>query len=219
MQFDLLIRGGTCVTPSGVGAADIGVRNGRIVEIGSLSSADADEVLDASGLTILPGVIDSQVHFREPGLEHKEDLETGTRGAVLGGVTSIFEMPNTKPPTFSQEALVDKLHRAHGRAWCDHAFFIGATPTNFAELPQLELLPGCAGVKLFMGSSTGNLLVSESEDVLRTLQHGFRRVPVHSEDEARLRERWNLVKDGADVSMHPVWRDPEAAIQNTRRLI
>lgn len=219
MQFDLLIRGGTCVTPAGVGAADIGVRNGRIVEMGSLSSAAAGEVLDASGLTILPGVIDSQVHFREPGLEHKEDLETGTRGAVLGGVTSIFEMPNTKPPTVNQEALGDKLHRAHGRAWCDHAFFIGATPTNYAELPELELLPGCAGIKLFMGSSTGNLLVSASEDVLRTLQHGFRRIPVHSEDEARLRERWHLVQDGADVSLHPVWRDVEAAIKNTRRLI
>lgn len=219
MQFDLLIRGGTCVTPAGVVETDIGVRDDRIVELGSLSSSAADEVLDATGLTVMPGIIDSQVHFREPGLEHKEDLETGTRGAALGGVTSIFEMPNTKPPTINQEALGDKLHRAKGRTWCDHAFFIGATPTNFAELPELELLPGCAGIKLFMGSSTGNLLVDESADVLRTLQHGARRVSVHSEDEARMKERWRLVENGADVAMHPVWRDAEAAIMNTRRLI
>lgn len=219
MHFDLLIRGGSCVTPAGVVETDVGVRDGRIVELGSLSSATADDVLDAAGLTVMPGVIDSQVHFREPGLEHKEDLETGTRGAILGGVTSIFEMPNTKPPTITQEALGDKLARAKGRAWCDHAFFVGATPTNYAELPELELLPGCAGIKLFMGSSTGNLLVDESAAVLRALQHGSRRVSVHSEDEARLKERWALVKDGADVGMHHVWRDVEAAIMNTRRLI
>lgn len=219
MHFDLLIRGGNCVTPAGVVEIDVGVRDGRIVELGSLSGATADEVLDAAGLTVMPGVIDSQVHFREPGLEHKEDLETGTRGAVLGGVTSIFEMPNTKPPTITREALGDKLQRAKGRAWCDHAFFVGATPDNYAELPELELLPGCAGVKMFMGSSTGNLLVDESAAVLRALQHGSRRVSVHSEDEARLKERWALVKDGADVGMHHVWRDAEAAIMNTRRLI
>lgn len=219
MSLDLLIRGGACVTPAGVVEADIGVRAGRIVELGSLAQTSAAEVLYIPGLTVLPGVIDSQVHFREPGMEYKEDLETGTRGAALGGVTSIFEMPNTKPPTTSQVALGDKLRRAQGRTWCDHAFFIGATPANYLELPELELLPGCAGVKLFMGSSTGDLLVSESEDVLRTLQHGVRRVSVHSEDEERMKSRWALVEGGADVSMHPVWRDVEAAMRNTRRLV
>ncbi len=219
MRFDLLLRGGTCVTPAGVATTDIGVREGRIAAVGDLSASEAAETFDAAGLTILPGVIDTQVHFREPGLEHKEDLESGTRGAALGGVTAIFEMPNTKPATVSKEALEDKLARARGRAWCDHAFFIGATAENAAELPALERLPGCAGVKIFMGSSTGDLLLSESLQVLRTLENGFRRVSVHSEDEERMRERFKLVENGADVGMHPVWRDAEAAIKNTRRLI
>lgn len=218
-RFDLIISGGAVYTPGGLVETDIGVRDGRIVELGPLGSADAAQTLDANGLTVLPGVIDTQVHFREPGLEHKEDLETGTRGAVLGGVTAIFEMPNTKPPTTTREALDDKLLRAEGRAWCDYAFFVGATEENAERLGELEMLPGCAGVKLFMGSSTGDLLVAESAAVESVLRHGFRRAPVHSEDEARMRERWPLVENGAHVKMHPEWRDAEAAIRNTRRLI
>ncbi len=219
MSFDLILRGGTCVTPAGVVKTDVGVRGGRIAEIGDLGAADAGETFDASGLTLLPGVIDSQVHFREPGLEHKEDLETGTKGAALGGVTAIFEMPNTKPATTTREALEDKLARAKGRAWCDHAFFVGATAENATQLAVLERLPGCAGVKIFMGSSTGDLLLAASRDVLRALENGFRRVSVHSEDEERLRERFKLVEGGAEVAMHHVWRDAEAAIKNTKRLI
>jgi dihydroorotase len=218
-RFDLLIVGGAVYTPGGLVETDIGIRNGRIAELGSLASADAADRIDAKGLTVLPGVMDTQVHFREPGLEHKEDLETGTRGAVLGGVTAIFEMPNTKPATITREALEDKLRRAQGRAWCDYAFFVGAAESNAEQLGELELLPGCAGVKLFMGSSTGDLLVAETSAVERVLRNGFRRVPVHSEDEARMRERWPLVEGGAHVKMHPEWRDAEAAIRNTRRLI
>ncbi|MEZ5397659.1 MAG: dihydroorotase [Bryobacterales bacterium] len=218
-RFDLLILNGAVYTPGGLVQTDIGVRDGRVAELGSLSGADAADRIDAHGLTVLPGVIDTQVHFREPGLEHKEDIETGTRGAVLGGVTGIFEMPNTKPPTTTREALADKLKRSEGRAWCDYAYFVGATEENATELAELEMLPGCAGVKLFMGSSTGNLLVAESSAVESVLRHGFRRVPVHSEDEARMRERWSLVENGAHVKMHPEWRDVEAAIRNTRRLI
>lgn len=215
-RFDLVVSGGTVYTPGGLVETDIGVRNGRVVELGSLGAAAAGDTLDAKGLTVLPGVIDTQVHFREPGLEHKEDIETGTRGAVLGGVTAIFEMPNTKPPTTTREALEDKLRRSQGRAWCDYAYFVGATEENAARLGELEMLPGCAGVKLFMGSSTGDLLVAESSAVESVLRHGFRRVPVHSEDEARMRERWPLVENGAHVKMHPEWRDAEAAIRNTR---
>ena len=219
MAFDLVLRGGTCVAPAGIAETDIGVRNGRIAALGDLGASDSAEVFDATGLTILPGVIDTQVHFREPGMEHKEDLETGMRGAALGGVTAIFEMPNTKPMTTTKEALEDKLSRARGRAWCDHAFFVGATTENASELPVLERLPGCAGVKIFMGSSTGDLLLSDSIGVLRALENGFRRVSVHSEDEERMRERYRLVENGAEVAMHPVWRDAEAAVKNTRRLI
>src|SRR5580658_6992802 len=110
-SFDLLIRNGICATPSGIAPADIGVRGGRIAAIGGLSGASASETFDAKGLHVLPGVIDSQVHFREPGNAHKEDLETGSRAAALGGVTAVFEMPNTNPPTTTRTAIEDKLAR------------------------------------------------------------------------------------------------------------
>ena len=155
-NFDLILTGGQVATPNGLESCDIGVTGGRIAALGALGSAAAAERFDAAGLTILPGVIDTQVHFREPGLEHKEDLATGSAGAAMGGVTAFFEMPNTNPNTIDEAALNDKLRRAAGRAWVDHAFFIGATDENADKLDQLELLPGCAGVKVFMGSSTGS---------------------------------------------------------------
>lgn len=217
-QFDLILKGGIAATPNGIAAADVAVKDGRIAAIGAVSGTAA-EVIDATGLHVLPGVIDSQVHFREPGLEHKEDLATGTAGAALGGVTAIFEMPNTTPNTLDAADLADKVARAKGRAWCDHAFFIGAAEENAAQLGELELLPGCAGVKVFMGSSTGSLLVSDDDTLRDVLRHGRRRVAIHSEDEDRLRERLALVKDGADVAMHPEWRDAETAIRATTRLM
>src|ERR1700749_847577 len=131
--FDLLIRGGVVGTPQGVAEGDVGVRAGKIAAIGSLSGAMAAEVFEARGLHVLPGVIDSQCHFREPGNEHKEDLESGSRAAVLGGVTGIFEMPNTNPPTTTRAAIDDKLARAKNRMHCDYAFYVGATPANIAE--------------------------------------------------------------------------------------
>jgi dihydroorotase len=216
--FDLILRGGIAATPNGIAAADIAVRNGRIAAIGRVDGSAAEEI-DARGLHILPGVIDTQVHLREPGLEHKEDLATGTAAAVLGGVTAVFEMPNTRPGTLTAADLADKLARAKGRARCDIAFFIGAALENVEDLAELERLPGCAGVKIFMGSSTGNLLVADDDNVRRVLQHGRRRVAVHSEDEARLRERFALVEKGADPAMHPVWRDVETALTATRRLM
>lgn len=218
-KFDLLILGGTLLTPNGAETADVGVREGKIAAIGSLSGADAAEKIDAAGLHVLPGVIDTQVHFREPGLEHKEDLETGTRGAAKGGVTAIFEMPNTNPSTTTAEALADKVARGKGRAWCDYAFFMGASAENAEQLGELERVPGCSGVKIFMGSSTGGLLVEDDEVLLRVLSHGTRRVAIHSEDEPRLRERAHLARDGAHPKFHPVWRDEETAIRSTRRLL
>jgi dihydroorotase len=217
-SFDLIIRGGTAVTTEGIGAADIAVSGGRIAAVGGIVG-DAAEIIDAKGLHILPGVIDTQVHLREPGLEHKEDLATGTKAAVLGGVTAVFEMPNTKPNTVTQADLEDKIRRARGRAWCDIAFYVGATPDNFGALPELERQRGCAGVKMFMGSSTGTLLVADDSAVLQVLKHGRRRMAVHAEDEARLKERFALVKDGAAPAMHPVWRDAETAFRATERLI
>ncbi len=216
--YDLLIRNATCVSHRGIGQADVGVKDGKTAGIGDLSQASAETVIDATGLHLLPGVIDSQVHFREPGLEHKEDLESGSRGAVLGGVTAVFEMPNTKPSTTTAEALQYKLDRALNRMWCDHAFYVGAAAENVELLGELERLPGCCGVKLFMGASTGDLLVHEDATILRVLQSGSRRVSVHSEDEQRMRERKELAEDG-NVLTHPVVRDDQSAIIATRRLL
>ena len=163
-------------------------------------------------------MIDTQVHFREPGAEHKEDLESGSRAAVMGGVTAVFEMPNTKPATTTAAALADKVGRATGRMYCDFAFYVGATPENADHLASLERLPGCCGVKLFMGSSTGSLLVAGDADIARVLASGRRRVAVHAEDESRLEERKALRREG-DPASHPVWRDVETALRATRRLL
>ena len=219
MIFDMLIRGGTCVTPSGSAIATIGIRDGKIAAIGEFKAAAASVVVEARGLHVLPGVIDSQVHFREPGLEHKEDMETGTRGAILGGVTAICEMPNTKPLTLTEADLTDKLKRASGRAWCDYAFFMGGSAANVDHLAKLELLPGCAGIKVFMGSSTGDLLVPDDETLGRILHNGYRRVAIHAEDEPRLTARKGMVVPGTHVREHCNVRDVEAGRLAVERLL
>jgi dihydroorotase len=216
--FNLVLKGGTVVNHAGEGLADIGIRGGRIAGIGDIDEGLGGKIIDATGLHILPGVIDTQVHFREPGLTHKEDLESGSRSAVLGGVTSVFEMPNTKPLTTSAQALADKVTRATGRMFCDFAFFVGATRDNVNELPELELLPGAAGVKVFMGSSTGDLLVDDDETLIRILTKIRRRAAFHSEDEARLKARASLQRE-SDPSSHSEWRDAEAAFTATERLL
>ena len=216
--FDLILRGGTVVTPGGEARLDIGVKGERIVEIGDLSAASADEIYDAGGLHILPGVIDSQVHFREPGLEWKEDLESGARSAALGGVVAVFEMPNTNPSTTSPEMLADKLKRAKGRMDIDHAFYAGATHDNVGLLAEMERTQGCCGVKVFMGASTGDLLVHDDEGVEAVLRAIKRRAAFHSEDEYRLAERRELAVTG-DWTSHPVVRDVETAVMSTRRLL
>ncbi len=217
-NYDLLIRGGMCATPNGIAPADVGVRAGKIAAVGALGNVKAAKVFDAKGLHVLPGVIDTQVHFREPGNAHKEDLESGSRAAVLGGVTAVFEMPNTNPPTTTREAIEDKLKRAAGRMHCDHAFYVGATPANIGALAGLERLPGVCGVKAFLGSSTGTLLLDHEDAILAALKGGARRMAVHSEDEARLRERKGYAARG-DVRTHPVWRDAETARASTERVL
>ena len=216
--FDLIIRGGTVVNHEGQHRRDVGVRKGRTAALGDLAGAGAAEVVDARGLHVLPGVIDTQVHFREPGLEHKEDLESGSRAAVLGGVTAVFEMPNTRPPTVDGAALADKLERASGRMHCDYAFYVGATPENARELPTLERRAGVCGVKVFMGSSTGALLVADDEALEEVLRNINRRAAFHAEDEARLEERKPLRREGEPAS-HPVWRDELTAYRATERLL
>jgi len=217
-RFDLVIRGGLCATPSGLVSADIGVRANRIAEVGALAGASAAEVFDARDLHVLPGIIDTHVHFREPGHFEKEDMETGSTAALLGGVTSVFEMPNTNPPTTTRALIEDKLARAANRMRCDHAFYVGASSENIGALSELERLPGVAGVKAFLGSSTGTLLLDKEEAISNALRSGLRRMAVHSEDEARLKERSKLAMPG-DPRTHPLWRDAETARRSTERVL
>jgi dihydroorotase len=215
-NVDLKLKGGRVHLPGGPAEVDVGISGGRIVAIGDVG--DAGETVDCTGLDVLPGVIDSQVHFREPGLEAKEDLESGSRSSVLGGVTAVFEMPNTRPNTDSAEAIADKLARARDRMWCDHAFYVGATAANAPLLKELERLPGTAGVQIFMGASTGDLLVAEDAELARVLASGKRRVAIHAEDEARMNARLDERVAG-DPASHPVWRDDESALLATQRIL
>src|SRR6202051_3644210 len=217
-RFDTILKSATVVSQDGEGTHDIAITNGRIAEIGGLGQASAAEMIDCKGLHILPGVMDTQVHFREPGLTHKEDLETGSRSAVMGGVTAVFEMPNTDPLTISEQAFTGKVKAGRHRMHCDFAFFIGGTRDNVADLPELERAPGCAGVKVFIGSSTGALLVEDDESLRRIFQVIKRRAAFHAEDEYRLNERKHLRVEG-DPRSHPVWRAETAALLATQRLV
>src|SRR5919109_1470659 len=195
-RFDTILKSGTVVNQDGEGICDIGISNGRIAAIGGLGQASAGETIDCTGLHILPGVMDTQVHFREPGPTHKEDLETGSRSAVMGGVTAVFEMPNTDPLTVTEAAFTE----------------------NVQDLPELERAPGCAGVKVFIGSSAGTLLVEDDASLRRIFQVIRRRAAFHAEDEYRLNDRKSLRIEG-DPRSHPVWRDETAALMATQRLV
>ena len=217
---DLLILGGVVMTPNGAEQIDIASSGGVIVALGDLKGRwQADNVINAQGLHVLPGVIDSQVHFREPGLSHKEDIESGSRGAVLGGVTGFFEMPNTNPLTLWDADLQAKLDAAEAKAWCDYAFYMGGSAVNAEQLGRLEKLPGCAGVKVFMGSSFGDLLADEDKVLRNILSHGHRRMAVHAEDEARLTDRKSIVEASGNVCQHHEWRDVESALKATQRIV
>jgi dihydroorotase len=216
--YDVILRDGEVVNQDGTGVRDIGIRGGRIAALGVAADASAGRVVDCRGLTVLPGVIDSQVHFREPGLEHKEDLESGSRAAVMGGVTTVFEMPNTDPQTTTPAALEDKIRRGTNRMHCDFAFWVGGTHENAKDVAELERLPGAAGIKVFMGSSTGSLLVDDDDGVREILRRTRRRAAFHSEDEEMLRARRDLRVEG-DPSTHPEWRSPQVALHCTKRLV
>lgn len=219
MIYDLILRNGTIYTSRTTFQGDIAIANGKIAEIGSLGSAEAQEVLDLAGLSVLPGIIDTQVHFREPGLEHKENIQTGTQAAVAGGVTTVLEMPNTSPPTISAEALADKVARASGRAWSNIGFFVGATGENADRLSSFEELPGTPGIKVFMGSSTGSLLVPDDEALGRVLRSGRKRIAVHAEDHYELEKGKARMGDHPTVFDHPFIRSPEAALRATQRIV
>jgi dihydroorotase len=217
-HIDLILKSGTVVNHDGMGVRDIAVDKGKIIAIGDMSGLTPRETLDCRNLHTLPGVIDSQVHFREPGMEHKEDLETGSRAAVMGGVTGVFEMPNTKPTTTTAAALADKVARAKNRMFCDFAFYVGGTKETVAEISNLEKLEGSAGIKVFAGSSTGDLLVEDDAGLEAIISNLSRRAAFHSEDEMRLRARISFQVAG-DPTSHHIWRDEEAARLCTERLL
>ncbi len=217
-MLDLIIKNGLCFVDGKLQKLNIGIKNEKIVEIGEIKQDKAKTKYNAENLIVFPGCIDTQVHFREPGSTDSEDLHSGSRSAIVGGITSVFEMPNTNPPTSSKKEFYNKLKLAKDRMYCNYAFYFGATPENFKELSELNDLEGCCGIKLFAGSSTGNLLVNKEEDIEKVFQNSSKIVSVHSEDEEILNMRKKLIKIG-DVKTHPVWRNEVSAIASTRKIV
>ena len=216
-MLDLIIKNGSCYIDKDLKNHDVAIKDGKIIEIGKIDS-EAKELFDAKGLIVLPGCIDTQTHFREPGSTDTEDLNSGSRAAIVGGITAVFEMPNTNPPTSTKKEFQRKLDLAKNRMYCNYAFYFGATANNANELSDLKNLEGCCGIKLFAGSSTGNLLVADEKDIEIVFQNSSKVVAVHSEDEAILNINKKLIKKG-DVHSHPIWRSEECAISSTRRIV
>ncbi len=218
--FDTILKDGTVVLPGETTVVDIAIKDGKIVCIGKFTANQADSCINCAGLHVLPGIIDSQVHFREPGADHKEVLETGMMAAAMGGVTSVFEMPNTNPLTTTPEAVADKLARAAKGAYTNYAFYLGGTAQNAENLTEWEKLQGVCGVKIFMGASTGDLLSATDDDVEAVLSHGRRVVAVHAEDEMMMNaNKISILGDSHDVLLHPVWRSPESCLSATKRVV
>lgn len=219
MHYDLILRGGSCVLPWGTVLADIGVIDGRIAAIGAAREATADQVLDVTHLHVLPGLIDPHVHLRDPGDPTIESIVTGTRAAVLGGITTVFDMPNTSPAVTDAATVAWKQAYIPQHAYCDMGFYVGATKSNAAALAGLETQAGVCAVKVFAGSSTGDLLVEDDASIEAVLRHGHRRVAFHSEDEYRLQARRGLFHDGDPYASHMEWRDVECARLGTERIL
>jgi dihydroorotase len=216
-MLDLIIKNGSCYIDKDLKDQDIAIKDGKIIKIGKIE-IESKEIFDAKGLIVLPGCIDTQTHFREPGSTDTEDLHSGSRAAIVGGITSVFEMPNTNPSTSNKIEFQKKLDLAKNRMFCNYAFYFGATPDNAIELADLNGLEGCCGIKLFAGSSTGNLLVQHEADIEKVFKSSSKIVSVHSEDEEILNMRKKLIKEG-DVHTHPLWRSDECAISSTRRIV
>ena len=216
-NYSLIIKNGSCYINGKLEKTDIALADNKIKKIGKIE-LNSSKVFDATDKLVLPGVIDTQVHFREPGSTDREDLESGSRAAILGGITSVFEMPNTNPPTSNLIEFEKKLNLAKDRMHCNYAFYFGATPENVDQLSKLKDLKGCCGVKLFAGSSTGKLLVAKEEDIEKVISNSDRVVSIHSEDEEILNLRKKFIKEG-DVHSHPEWRNNECAMSSTRRVV
>lgn len=218
-RFDLILKGGHVVMPWGVEEADLAIRGGRIAAIGDLRTAEAAEAVDCRGLHLMPGLIDPHVHLRDPGDPAVETIPTGTRAAVLGGLTAVFDMPNTAPPITDAARLDAKRAGLAGAAWCDVGLYVGATKSNIAALADLERQHNVCAIKVFAGSSTGDLLVEDDESLEAVMRSGRRRICYHSEDEYRLQARKPMFTAGMPHRNHMAWRDVETALLGTRRLM
>ena len=216
-NYSLIIKNGSCYIDGKFQKIDLALSGNKIKKVGKID-LNSSKVFDATGKIVLPGAIDTQVHFREPGANDAENLESGSRAAVAGGITSVFEMPNTNPPTSTFKEFNNKLSAARNRMFCNYAFYFGATPDNMIELASVNTLEGCCGVKLFAGSSTGNLLVSQEKDIEQVISNSSKIISVHSEDENILLSRKKFIKEG-DVTSHPVWRNEECALESTKRVV
>ena len=216
-DYNLIIKNGSCYIDGKLTKIDLALSGNKIKKIGKVE-LNSSKVYDASNKVVLPGIIDTQVHFREPGSTDAEDLESGSRAAILGGVTSLFEMPNTNPPTSNLTEFDKKLQLAKDRMHSNYAFYFGATPDNIEQLSKLKNLKGCCGVKLFAGSSTGKLLVDKETDIEKVISNSDRIVSIHSEDEEILNLRKKFIRKG-DVHSHYEWRNSECAISSTRRVV
>jgi dihydroorotase len=211
-----LIKNAQVVFPEGVEATSVVIDGQEIADIDPAIQLAVDQTVDAAGLYLIPGVIDDQVHFREPGLTHKEDLYTATRAAAKGGVTTFLEMPNTTPQTITQEALDAKLALAAERCLVNFGFYIGATPDNLDELKRASRTPG---IKIFIGSSTGNLLVDGQDDLERIFGETTLPICAHCEDESTVRDNAARLAGTTDVRDHSRIRDHRAALVATKRAL
>ena len=219
IKYTLCLKNGQVMINDSLCSTNVYILDGSISVI-SDKNLDSDKTIDCTNLTVLPGVIDSQVHFREPGLEGKETLESGMLAAASGGVTSIFEMPNTNPLTITPETIQDKLNRASKGAWTDYAFYLGGTMRTSSNLSDWENLKGVCGIKIFMGASTGDLVTATDEEVESVVSNGRRVIAVHAEDQMIMDQNQNsILGDSQDVGMHCKWRSPESCLSATTRVV
>ena len=218
-QYDLLIKNGICVLPWGTTHADIGVTDGRIVAIGAEAGDTADQVFGAAGLYVLPGLIDPHVHLRDPGDAAVETIATGTRAAALGGIATVFDMPNTTPPVTDAATLAAKQAYVPEHSFCDFGIYVGATRANTPGLADLERQTGVCAIKVFAGSSTGDLMIEDDDGIEAVMRSGHRRIAFHAEDEYRLLGRRGLFTAGEPYARHMEWRDVECAFLGTRRIL
>ena len=217
-----LIRNALLINEGKIFLADVFIQNGLIAQIGQSLDVQADESIDAEGKYLIPGIIDDQVHFREPGLTHKAELYTESKAAVAGGITSFMEMPNTKPQTLTQELLEQKYQRAQEVSLANYSFFMGASNDNLEEVLKTD--PKNVGaIKIFMGSSTGNMLVDDKNVLENIFEKSKMLIAVHCEDEATIQENTAHYKSiyGEDVpiEMHPKIRSDEACYKSSSMAI